>query len=83
MTTCKAKNEKCRNWARIVHYARMCKRPKSGNARGRGNFGGRAGMRRINLIEREDNQSEEGNEQDKDNMVLHTSWSGRESGSHS
>ena len=32
---------------------------------------GRAGMRRINLIEREDNQSEESNEQDEDNMVLY------------
>ena len=28
-------------------------------------------MRRINLIEREDNQSQESNEQDEDNMVLH------------
>ena len=28
-------------------------------------------MRRINLIEREDNKSEESNEQDEDNMVLH------------
>ena len=34
-------------------------------------FRGRAGMRRINLIEREDNQSEESNEQDEENMVLH------------
>ena len=28
-------------------------------------------MRRVNLIEREDNQLEESNEQDEDNMVLH------------
>ena len=33
-------------------------------------------MRRINLIEREDNQSEENNEQDGDNMVLHVGGSG-------
>ena len=49
----------------------MCKRPKSGNVKERGTFGGRAGMRKINLIEREDNQSEESNERDEDNMVLH------------
>ena len=71
VATCKAKNEKCRNCATIVHYASICKSPKSGNARGRGNFGGKAGMRRINLIEREDNQSQESNEQEEDNMVLH------------
>ena len=71
LTLCKAKSEKCRNCATIGHYARMCKRHKNGNVSGRGNFGVRAGMRRINLIEREDHQSEESNEQDEDNMVLH------------
>ena len=49
----------------------MCKRPKSVTVRGRGNFGGRAGLRSFNLIEREDNQSEENHEQDEDNMILH------------
>ena len=70
LVTCKAKNEKGRNSAGIGHFARMCKRPKNGNTRERGNFTGRTGMRRINLIEREDNQSEESSEQE-DNMVLH------------
>ena len=32
-------------------------------------------MRRINLIERDDNQSEKSNEQDEDNMVLHVNGS--------
>ena len=31
----------------------------------------RGGMRRINLIEQEDSQSENSNEIDEDNMVLH------------
>ena len=49
----------------------MCERPKSGNVRGKGRFTERAGMRRINLVERDGNQSEESTEQEEDNMVLH------------
>ena len=53
----------------------MCKRPKTGNVRERGNFAGRVGMRRFNLIEREGNQSEESTEQVEDNMALHVGGS--------
>ena len=67
----KAKNEKCRNCATKGYYARRCKRPKVVMSGEEAILGRRAGMRRINLIEREDNQSEESNEQDEDNMVLH------------
>ena len=56
LAVCKAKNERCRNCSTIGHFARMCKRPKSGNDRGRGSFTGRSGMRRINLIEQEADQ---------------------------
>ena len=76
ISVCKARNEKCRNCAVIGHFARMCKRPKTGNTRGRGNTAGRAGMRRINLIERDGSQSEDSGEQDEDNVVLHVSGSG-------
>ena len=76
ISVCKARNEKCRKCAVIGHYARMCKRPKAGNTRGRGNTAGRAGMRRINLIERDGSQSEDSGEQDEDNVVLHISGSG-------
>ena len=54
----------------------MCKRPKPSNVRRRGIFAGRAGMQRFNLIEREDNQSEESTEQDEDIMILHVNGSG-------
>ena len=40
LTVCKAKNERCRNCSTIGRFARMCKRPKSGNIRGRGIFTG-------------------------------------------
>ena len=53
----------------------MCKRPKSGNIRGRGSFTGKSGMRRINRIEQEANQSEESTETE-DNMVLHIGGDG-------
>ena len=78
LSMCKANNEPCRNCSTIGHFARMCKRPKSGNTRGRGNFTGRAGMRRINLIERDDDQSEESTGADEDNMVLHIGGNGQQ-----
>ena len=56
----------------------MCKRPKNGNLRGRSNFAGRAGMRRINLIERDDNQSDESTGAKEDNMVLHIGGNGQQ-----
>ena len=55
----------------------MCKRFKSGNTRGRGNFTNRAGMRRINLIERDDDQSEE-SAGAEDDMVLHIGGNGQQ-----
>ena len=33
LSMCKAINERCRNCSTIGHFARMCKRPKSGNTR--------------------------------------------------
>ena len=56
----------------------MCKRPKSGNTRGRGIFAGRARMRRINLIERDDDQSDESTGAEEDNMVLHIGGNGQQ-----
>ena len=50
LAVCNAKNQKCRNCATIGHYAQTCERPKTGKVRGRSNFAGRAGIRRINLI---------------------------------
>ena len=56
----------------------MCKRPKNGNTRVRSKFTGRAGMRRINLIERDDDQSEESTGAEEDNMVLHICGNGQQ-----
>ena len=56
----------------------MCKRPKSGNTRGRSKFTGRVGMRRINLIERDDNQSDESTGAEEDNMVSHIGGNGQQ-----
>ena len=42
----------------------MCKTMKIGNTRGIGKFGGGVGLRRINLIQRCDNQSDESSERD-------------------
>ena len=78
LSMCKAKNERCRNCSTEGHFARMCKRPKSGNSRGRGNFTGRAGMRRINLIRGDDDQSEESTGSEEDNMVLHIGGNGQQ-----
>ena len=71
-----AKNERCRNCSKTT-FARMCKRPKSGNVKGRGSFTGRSGMRRINLIEQEADQSEESTETEE-NMVLHIGGDGNQ-----
>ena len=62
----------------IGHFARMCKKPKNGNMRGRGRPLARGGMRRINLIEQDDSQSESSNEMNVDNMVLHVSDAGNQ-----
>ena len=74
----KAKNERCKNCSTIGHFARMCKSPKNGNTRGRGNFVERAGMRRINLIERDDGQSDESTGAEEDNMVLNIGGNGQQ-----
>ena len=78
LQVCKAKNEKCRNCAMIGQFARICKKPKNGNMRGRGRPLARSGMRRINLIEEDDSQSESSNEMNDDNMVLHVSGAGNQ-----
>ena len=72
LAVCKAKNERCRNCSLISHFARMCNKPKTGNIRGRGTMVNTAGMRRINLIEQDDDQSEDSNDlEEDDKMVLH------------
>ena len=71
-------NEKCRNCPIIGHFARMCKKPKNGNLRGRGRPLARGGIRRINLIEQDDSHSESSNEMNDDNMVLHVSGAGNQ-----
>ena len=78
LMACKAKNEKSRNCAMTGHFARMCRRPKTGNIRGRGRMPGRGGLRRINLIEQDDSQSESSNEMNEENMVLHVSGAGNQ-----
>ena len=78
LMACKAKNEKCRNCAMTGHFARMCKRPKTGNIRGRGRMSERGGLRRINQIEQDDSQSESSNEMNEENMVLHVSGAGNQ-----
>ena len=57
LAICVLKNEKCSYCATIDPLARTRKRPKTSNMRGRGRFAGRAGKRRIKLIEQDDNQS--------------------------
>ena len=56
----------------------MCKKPKTGNMKGRGTMANRAGMRRINLIEQDDNQSADSHDQDEDKMVLHVGEGGNQ-----
>ena len=73
LMACKAKNENSRNCAMTGHFARKCKRPKTGYIRGCGRMPGRRGLRRINLIEQDDSQSESSNEMNEENMVLHVS----------
>ena len=46
--------------------------------KGRGTTGNRAGMRRINLIEQDDNQSGDSHDQDEDKMVLHVGGGGNQ-----
>ena len=47
------------------------KKPKSGNIRGRGRNNHQAGKRRVNLIGRDDDQSDASSETQEDNVVLH------------
>ena len=62
----------------IGHFARMCKKPENGTMRRRGRPLARGGIRRINLIEQDDSQSESSNEMNDDNMVLHVSGAGNQ-----
>ena len=75
LMACKAKNGKCRNCAMTGHFARMCKRPKTGNIRGRVTMPGRGGLKRI---EQDDSQSESSNEMNEENLVLHVSGAGNQ-----
>ena len=76
LATCKAKIEKCRKCGVTGHFARMCKRPRIANSRGVGRNTNTGNMRRVNLIERDNNQSEECSEWDDDNVVLHVNGVG-------
>ena len=78
LAVCKAKNERCRNCALIGHFARMCKKPNTGNMGRRGTMGIRASMWRINLIEQGDDQSEDSNVFEEDKMVLHVGGGGNQ-----
>ena len=67
LVTCKAKTEKCRNCGVTGHFARMFKRPRNANSRGVGRNTNTGNMRRVNMIERDNNQSGESTEWDDDN----------------
>ena len=53
----------------------MCKRPKNANTRGRGRNTRTAGMRRVNMIQRDADQSGS-SEWDDDNVVLNVNGTG-------
>ena len=78
LASCKAENEKCRNCGITGQFARLCRKPRSGNFRETGRNKNRAGMRRANLIGRQrkpirNNQWDEGV-----NQVLHVNGSGNQ-----
>ena len=50
-STCKAKNQRCRNCGGIGHLARMCKKPKTASLRGSARKTITGKMRRVNLID--------------------------------
>ena len=50
----------------------MCKKPKSGSFRGGGRYNYPAGMRRVNFIGRDEDQSDASSEAQEDNVVLHS-----------
>ena len=52
--------------------------PQKWKCHGRGSFTGIAGKRRINLIERDGNQSEVSTQQEEDKLVLHIGGDGNQ-----
>ena len=62
----------------IGHFARICKKAKSGHMRERGRMTVRGGKQRINVIEHEDSQSGNSHGWDENNFVLHVDNSGSE-----
>ena len=79
MAVWEAKNERGRNCALSGHFELICKKPKTGNKRGRGTMVNRTVMRRIDPIEQDSNQLEDGNDQDEDNIGLHVGGGGNRS----
>ena len=73
---CKAVKEQRRSCGGNGHFARMCRRANPTNQRENGNFRGNnntaqiGGMRRINLIDQANKQSENSTEDDAENMIL-------------
>ena len=76
--SCKAKNEHCRSCSMTGYFPRKCRIEKSDKSRGRGRNTNRARMRRVNLIGRDDGQSETGSEYGEDKMVLHLNGCGNQ-----
>ena len=77
LATCKAKNGRCRKAQQLALCTNVQKTENWQHARKRQNWR-KAGMRRINLIEREHNQSEESSEREGDNMALHVGGGGNQ-----
>ena len=74
--------EQCRRCGGFGHFVRMCERVKNTNSRGNGNFRGnssssqRGGMRRINIIDRDNSQSDSSTDGEVGNMVLQVGENG-------
>ena len=76
MSLCKAKDERCRNCGGFGYFARMCEGPKTFNFERLGRKAITGRMRRVNLIDKQTNQSEGSTKKDAGNVALRINGDG-------
>ena len=76
LSTCKAKDERCPICGGIGHFARLCKKPKTANFRRSARKTITGKMRRVNLIDQQNNQSEGSTKEEADNVIKNVNGDG-------
>ena len=76
LSTCKAKDEQCRNCGGIGHFARKCKKAKTVSFRGSATKTISGRLRRVNLFDQQNIRSEGSTDEEADNLILQVNGDG-------